>query len=90
MQPSVAPRLVLPEGAGFGGSIRMRVRVDGERSCVEAMSGRAREDEIRFGRHQAWLAGNVARTIPLAVWDAQTNRKYEMVCSADTGPDPDR
>lgn len=82
LQPPVAPRLHLPNGPSFGGSARVRLRVDGDRTCVEGITARARHEEIGFGRHREWLAGNQARSIPLAVWDGGTNRKYEMVCSA--------
>lgn len=82
-QLPVSPNLRLPEGGSFGGSERVRLRVDGERTCIEGITARARESEIRFGRHQAWLAGNRTRTIPLTVWDSGSKRKYELMCAAN-------
>jgi len=90
-QLPVSPNLRLPEGGSFGGSERVRLRVDGERTCIEGITARARESEIRFGRHQAWLAGNRTRTIPLTVWDSGTKRKYELMCAANEGAElPER
>jgi len=76
---STHPRL--PSGVDFGSSMRMRVRVDAARACVEAITGRASENEIRFSDHQQWLAGNAVRKIPMAVWDHQGNRKFELACA---------
>jgi hypothetical protein len=89
-QPPVAPRLRLPSGVAFGGSTRIRLRVDGDRTCVEGITARARPEEIGFGQHREWVAGNQARSIPLAVWDGGVNRKYEMVCSASGSTEGER
>ena len=78
----VTPQLTLPNGVSFGGSERVRLRMNGERTCIEAMTARAREAAIGFGKHQAWPAGNQARQIPLTVWDSGTKRKYELKCGA--------
>lgn len=84
----VSPHLRLPDGASFGGSERVRLRLTGDRACIEGMAARAREAAIGFGRHHAWAAGNRSRRIPLTVWDTGTRRKYELACEAREQREP--
>ncbi|MCL2822361.1 MAG: hypothetical protein FWD57_00030 [Polyangiaceae bacterium] len=79
---STRPRL--PNGVEFGSSMRMRMRVDGARACVEAMTGRAAEGEILFEKSKHWLAANAKRAIPMVVWDHRVNRKTELACVPGT------
>lgn len=84
-QLPTSPRFQLPDGSGFGGSAQVRIRADADQACIEAMACRARESEIRFGQHHAWIAGNQARPISMAVWDTSAQRKYELSCASTGG-----
>ncbi|HNS99149.1 MAG TPA: hypothetical protein PKL73_19485 [Polyangiaceae bacterium] len=82
-QMPVSPRLRLRSGGAFGSSVRLRLRVSGDRICVEAMTGRATEREVGTERLPK---GAGSEGVTMAVWDSQSDRKHELVCFADDEP----